>query len=237
MEPRRWLLSRSRSTFQHTFGFFLILQLSQKDFDYKCNGPVPGFKLVLHSPDELPQVSKYFYRVLLDQEVSISVLPKMVTTKDPNLRKYKPELRGCYFNSDRSLKFFKSYNQRNCELECVANFSLKQCDCVGLSMPSNQFIDYLFLLDAILEPFRPFLFFHHLKERRTLRFVVSSDNRAIERLTLENKSNIIAIVCRHAHRLATMQKFHRPTVIRIIWSSLMILIMRHSRGECVFVYY
>lgn len=121
-------------------GVFLVLQTYQKDLDYLCRGPIQGFKITLHSPNEVPQVSKYFYRVPLDQEVSISVQPQMITTKDPHLRKYSSELRGCYFNSDRPLKFFKTYNQRNCELECVANFTLEQCGCVGLSMPSIQLI-------------------------------------------------------------------------------------------------
>lgn len=117
-------------------GISVRLQLFQRDLVYKCRGAVQGFKIILHSPDELPQVSKYFYRVSLDQDVLITVQPQMITTKDRNLRKYKPEQRGCYFSSDRSLKFFKSYNQRNCDLECNANFTLQSCGCVGFSMPS-----------------------------------------------------------------------------------------------------
>lgn len=32
--------------------------------------------------------------------------------------------RQCYFDSERKLRFLKVYTQRNCELECLANFTL-----------------------------------------------------------------------------------------------------------------
>lgn len=117
-------------------GFFAELRLFQKDLDYICRGPTQGFKVTLHNPDELPQVSKHFVRVPLDQEVLVSVQPQMITTSD-GLRNYNPIRRGCYFESERTLKFFKSYSQRNCELECVAEATLRKCGCVKFSMPSN----------------------------------------------------------------------------------------------------
>lgn len=46
--------------------------------------------------------------------------------------------RNCYFENERYLRYFRAYNQFNCELECWANVSLKYCGCVKFSMPSMK---------------------------------------------------------------------------------------------------
>lgn len=94
--------------------------------DYICRGPVQGFKILLHTPGEIPRVSKQYFRVPLRQEVVVSVKPNMITTSD-GLIEYAPDRRQCYFNNERHLKFFKVYTQSNCELECLANFTLGMC--------------------------------------------------------------------------------------------------------------
>ena len=86
-------------------------------------GPVQGFKILLHTPGEIPRVSKQYFRVPLNQEVVVSVKPNMITTSE-GLVGYAPNRRQCYFNDERQLKFFKVYTQSNCELECLANFTL-----------------------------------------------------------------------------------------------------------------
>ena len=92
-----------------------------------CRGPVQGFKILLHTPGEIPRVSKQFFRIPLEQEVVVSVKPNMITTSE-GLADYSPDRRQCYFNEERHLKFFKVYTQANCELECLANFTLSMYD-------------------------------------------------------------------------------------------------------------
>lgn len=67
----------------------------------------------------------------------VSVKPNMITTSE-GLADYAPERRQCYFNDERYLKFFKVYTQSNCELECLANFTLNRCNCVKFSMPRDK---------------------------------------------------------------------------------------------------
>lgn len=118
-------------------GMFVLLRLYEQHLEYLCRGPVQGFKILLHTPGEVPQVSKHYFRVPLLQEVLVSVKPNMITTSE-GLRHYEPNRRQCYFNSERELRFFRVYTQRNCELECLANFTLKLCGCVKFSMPSRK---------------------------------------------------------------------------------------------------
>lgn len=122
-------------------GLFALLRLFEQDLEYLCRGPVQGFKILLHTPGEVPQVSKHYFRVPLLQEVLVSVKPQMITTSD-GLRHYSPNRRQCYFNSERQLRFFKVYTQRNCELECLSNYTKSECGCVKFSMPSMTRIFY-----------------------------------------------------------------------------------------------
>ncbi|XP_055693357.1 pickpocket protein 28-like [Lutzomyia longipalpis] len=115
-------------------GLYTWLYLSKADYDYLCRGSMQGFKVLLHSPDEVPQVAKHYFRLAMNQEITVSVKPSMFTTSD-GLREYDPIRRQCFFNHERELKFFKIYTQRNCELECVSVFTKEKCSCVKFSMP------------------------------------------------------------------------------------------------------
>lgn len=119
-------------------GLFALLRLYEQDLEYLCRGPVQGFKILLHTPGEVPQVSKHYFRVPLLQEVLVSVKPNMITTSE-GLRHYEPNRRQCFFDSERQLRFFKVYTQRNCELECLSNFTKIECGCVKFSMPSKSY--------------------------------------------------------------------------------------------------
>jgi amiloride-sensitive sodium channel len=119
------------------FSLDFHLMLNESDFDYTCRDAGQGFKVVLHSPADFPVVSKSFFRVPMDQEVLVSVRPNLVTTS-AGLRRHSPNVRRCYFDGERKLKFFKVYTQSNCELECLSDFTFKQCGCVKFSMPRDN---------------------------------------------------------------------------------------------------
>lgn len=114
----------------------IFLQISGNDVEYSCRGLVPGFRVLLHMPGEAPTTTRHSFRIPLSEEALIAIKPTLITTSN-NLRGYDPNLRQCFFNSDRKLKFFKIYTQSNCETECLANFTKKECGCVVFHMPSN----------------------------------------------------------------------------------------------------
>lgn len=70
-------------------GLSVLLPLYKYDLDYICRGPVQGFKVHLHTPGEMPRVSKQYFRVPLNQEVIAAVKPNMMTTS-AGLRAYNP---------------------------------------------------------------------------------------------------------------------------------------------------
>lgn len=99
-------------------------------------GLMNGFLISLQMPDETVDVLKNLVFLPLDQSSLFLIKPKVVDTSN-GLRSYSPEVRGCYFRSERQLRFFKSYSQQKCELECLANFTKNECNCVPFYMPSN----------------------------------------------------------------------------------------------------
>lgn len=116
--------------------------------EHICPNADQGFRISFHSPDELPRVTIDSVRIPIDQQLFISLDPKIVTTSEA-LRNYSPENRGCFFQTDRKLRFFKTYNQRNCGFECLANYTMEQCGCVAFWMP-GQFSNIKFYSKTFL---------------------------------------------------------------------------------------
>lgn len=115
---------------------FFFLNIYEQDIEYVCR-VVKGFKIFLTTPGEVIRSSLPSFRVSLFEQVEISVKATMMTTS-LGLRSYKPSQRQCLFESERRLRFFKIYTQNNCELECLANFTLAKCGCVKFSMPRES---------------------------------------------------------------------------------------------------
>ncbi|XP_065087743.1 pickpocket protein 28-like [Ochlerotatus camptorhynchus] len=118
-------------------GLQIMLYSEDKDLEYSCSGPVQGYKVLLHSPADYPQISNRYIHIPLDQEVMIAVKP-LITETTHKLQHYSAERRQCFFSHDRSLRFFRVYTQDNCNLECLTNYTLQRCGCVRFSMIRTQ---------------------------------------------------------------------------------------------------
>ncbi|XP_039442696.1 pickpocket protein 28-like [Culex pipiens pallens] len=115
-------------------GLNVMIKANLSDMDYLCSNTFQGFQVLLHTPHEYPQLSQRHFRVPLNQQVVVSVTPDIVTTSE-DVKAYQPHRRQCYFDNERYLRFFRIYSQKNCELECLTNYTLEQCGCVKFSMP------------------------------------------------------------------------------------------------------
>jgi acid-sensing ion channel, other len=116
--------------------FILDLAVYNVMNDGMCKGPIKGFHVYVHLPNEAPQISKHYYLVPYQQTVQISVNPTMIKTAH-ELRDISLDKRQCYFNDERYLRFYRHYTQNNCEVECVANMTVSKCACQRFYMPSN----------------------------------------------------------------------------------------------------
>lgn len=94
-------------------------------------------KFILHSPDEMPRTSNFF-RIPMGKDVKVLIKPQMITTSE-KLRNFNPKRRQCVYDSERKLRYFKTYTQNHCDMECAANFTYWRCGCVKFSLPSKCF--------------------------------------------------------------------------------------------------
>lgn len=99
------------------------------------------FQTMLHNPVEAPKMSDMAYLLTPGVETRVEILPK-IQKSNANLVNIPLEKRLCLFQNERFLRFYRTYTQRNCQLECQTNFTLNQCNCVPFFLPSTIIIDF-----------------------------------------------------------------------------------------------
>lgn len=95
-------------------------------------------KFILHSPDEMPRLSTNYFRIPMGKDVKVLIKPQMVTTSE-KLRNFSPKRRQCVYENERKLRYFKTYTQHHCDMECTANFTYWRCGCVKFWLPRKHF--------------------------------------------------------------------------------------------------
>jgi hypothetical protein len=138
-EPEHWTLEGGyssstrdavpyRSEVGSNFNFYM--NVNHSDYHDVCSFFKKSFSVILHMPCEMPTYMHDSDYVLFDKEVSIT-LTAVTSKAEKSLRKYTPEQRGCYFQGERELQFYKTYTKRNCDYECLCNFTIKRCGCAN----------------------------------------------------------------------------------------------------------
>uniref|UniRef100_A0A182JZW4 Pickpocket n=1 Tax=Anopheles christyi TaxID=43041 RepID=A0A182JZW4_9DIPT len=133
------LLSYPRRTASGGFkgGAIVLMKMHQKNREYICSGALQGYKVTIHPPDEFPRLSEYHIRIPPLQAASLIVKPRLLTTQK-NLHRFPYTKRQCYFSDEKKLRFFRVYNEQNCEFECLTNYTLLACGCVTFAMPREN---------------------------------------------------------------------------------------------------
>lgn len=116
--------------------FIFVLNITVDQNTFYCGEISHGFRLAMHLPNELPQLHSNNIFIRTGQSLIFSVKPRVIKTSE-GLRSYSPQARGCYFQAERKLRFFRSYSQAKCQQECLVNFTHTNCGCVLYSMPSK----------------------------------------------------------------------------------------------------
>lgn len=93
----------------------------------------------IHSVDLSPTFIDYneFIEIQPGVTLDIQVTPEIIKTEG-NLKSIEASERECYFEGEKFLKFFKVYSDKNCELECIANFTLERCHCISFDLPRDK---------------------------------------------------------------------------------------------------
>jgi amiloride-sensitive sodium channel len=110
------------------------MKLTERESTNLCLSQGKGYKIIFHLPNEIPTPFHDEYFIAFNYERMMTLTARSIKA-DPELKKYSPSARRCYFEGERNLKFFASYTKAHCDYECLTNFTLRQCGCVKFSMP------------------------------------------------------------------------------------------------------
>lgn len=118
-------------------GLEITLVVHEKDRSTMCTSNDEEFEVFLSMPDEsmdtiYMDISTINVPILTNSIIAME--PELTTTSE-ELRGYSPNERGCFHNSDRRLNFHKFYSEKNCQLECAANYSIQEHGCVPFFSP------------------------------------------------------------------------------------------------------
>ncbi|XP_034254856.1 pickpocket protein 28-like [Thrips palmi] len=117
----------------------LTITLDSELHDYYCSSTSSaGFKMLLHNPVETPKIAAFGALVEPGTENRVAITPVISHTAS-SLLAVTVAKRQCLFQHERRLYFYRTYTQRNCILECEANFTLSHCKCVAYYMPKDRF--------------------------------------------------------------------------------------------------
>jgi hypothetical protein len=91
--------------------------------------PLKSFRIILHSPYELPSYSSRQFFHNYRQHIDVKLYPQ-VFLLDDDLKSFSPSMRNCFLDNEHSLKYFKVYTRKNCEQECLSDLVDATCGCV-----------------------------------------------------------------------------------------------------------
>ncbi|XP_068910398.1 pickpocket protein 28-like [Tenebrio molitor] len=128
---------------------YLTLHSPANDVNPAC-AQQKGFKILFHHPAEIPTSSTDYIVLARDEAYNIKLIPDVTVTAS-TLINYEPHKRGCFFSHEKTLKFYKTYTERNCKLECLANYTLQHCKCVSYYLPNDGKTTICGLLDHACE--------------------------------------------------------------------------------------
>ncbi|XP_055696221.1 pickpocket protein 28-like [Lutzomyia longipalpis] len=106
--------------------------------NYYCSSTSSsGFKFLIHAPMETPKLANYGFFVPPGKETRVVVTPKVNEASDL-IRRVSIQQRQCVFANEWNLSYFRTYTQKNCEMECESKTIAEQCGCIMYYMPKTE---------------------------------------------------------------------------------------------------
>uniref|UniRef100_A0A1B0GH45 Uncharacterized protein n=2 Tax=Lutzomyia longipalpis TaxID=7200 RepID=A0A1B0GH45_LUTLO len=117
-------------------GLTVILNCDLKNY-YCSSTSSSGFKFLIHAPMETPKLANYGFFVPPGKETRVVVTPKVNEASDL-IRRVSIQQRQCVFANEWNLSYFRTYTQKNCEMECESKTIAEQCGCIMYYMPKTE---------------------------------------------------------------------------------------------------
>ena len=91
------------------------------------------FSLFIGQPAQFPMMRDKSIQLQPGREHYVDLSASVVSTN--NIRHILPEARGCLFNDESNLEFYKSYTYSNCRLECRIKAAEEKYKCIPWHLP------------------------------------------------------------------------------------------------------
>lgn len=75
----------------HKTALKVTLKATVDDMDMHCSDSIQGFKLILHTPSNMPHVAQDYIRIPINNEMLLGVKPNIIETTE-KLRNYDPQM-------------------------------------------------------------------------------------------------------------------------------------------------
>ncbi|XP_057370231.1 pickpocket protein 28-like [Daphnia carinata] len=112
----------------YRMGLTLVLDADLDDTSV-TSGKFDGFKVLLHSPEEFPDVSHRGFVIGLGTETFVAVKATTSFYADEVARQVSPNKRQCYVEGEKKLKYFQRYSRSACSVECDTQMMEDRCHC------------------------------------------------------------------------------------------------------------
>uniref|UniRef100_A0A0P5S1Q7 Sodium channel protein Nach n=1 Tax=Daphnia magna TaxID=35525 RepID=A0A0P5S1Q7_9CRUS len=112
----------------YRMGLTLVLDANLDDCSV-TSGKFDGFKVLLHSPEEFPDVSHRGFVIGLGTETFVAVKATTSFYAEEVARQVSPNKRQCYVEGEKKLKYFQRYSRSACSVECDTQMMEDRCHC------------------------------------------------------------------------------------------------------------
>ncbi|CAD7084859.1 unnamed protein product [Hermetia illucens] len=124
---------RTASGTGYTMGLTLVMNADIDNY-YCSSSNGAGFKVLLHSPVEAPNIGDLGFSIQAGYETRAVITPNL-NDASVTIRDMTKDVRQCLFEFEANLSYFRTYSRRNCEMECEARLVAESCNCILYFMP------------------------------------------------------------------------------------------------------
>ncbi|KAK4020504.1 pickpocket protein 28 isoform X2 [Daphnia magna] len=112
----------------YRMGLTLVIDAKLRDFSV-INGKFDGFKVLVHSPEEFPDVADRGFVLGLGTETFVGVKVTTSFYTEEVAKEVSPKKRQCLMEGEKNLKYFEYYSRSACHIECDTLLMQERCQC------------------------------------------------------------------------------------------------------------
>jgi hypothetical protein len=109
------------------------LRITEPKFKSSSMWPCIHHLLKINKQEIAPRFDDYLTYMKIENSMNIEVIPE-ITRTDKNLQKIDPFVRGCFFENEKKLKYFKIYTTEYCGIECLRPLVDEVVECNEINM-------------------------------------------------------------------------------------------------------